>query len=792
MKFMKKSLLAFILLFTVFALVACEDDPVEPDLSAPTFSGVAAVTLANGATFNPLTGVTATDSVDGNLTSSITFTVAKDAAPVASVVTTTAGLYVITYSVTNSRGVVGTATRNVTVSPAVTVVDGEFVNYKFANTELRHTFMAAAEEYLLKNMYAGVPVFANAGFSLFSSRLSLKSEVSLPVLGFGTGSSTLTADDSTVKINGQFGAANQYTYRTAFAQNPTTLNQWIYQDATSADTIGLFLDSLYSFEFNASNDGYVVAPAMASGAPTPTAGEVLPSGATVANVWRVPLRNNLDFYFHPDLPGRENLDSEITAQTFIDTFKLALDEGWFRAVAGGGDFFSASQGIKGAKAYYDSLGTANELDFETTVGLKAVGDYTIEFEFINQLSEWNVKYWLSSFVVTPVSLDLYDLVGNRYGTDPLTTAYHGEFYLDSYTPDQLIVMKSNPNYTGAKDNNYTGYNIAIIEDAEVRFQEFVAGNLEAGSVPTARFDQFKNDPRLKNVPGSTTFRLMINGTGDVATQKDLFPDSTRVPEPLLALTDFKLAMYYAIDRRELALDVLKTSQPQQYLFTDAYLVDPELGVPYRQTPQGLDLDVAFKTSYGFNAVAATNFFLKALKDSLDDGDYQRGTAANYTIIEIDFYIFSGSQAQELLGQYIKDSFEKYFVDPVNFVKVQVNVETKPFPSIYFDFMMKGQFDLAIGGISGSTLDAASFLDTYSSDNRSGFTLNWGIDTSVAEIPVTYDKPQYDADGDLLFDADGDVVTEEVTEIWSFDAIYAVLNGNAFISNGQESTPPPAA
>ncbi|MCK7487236.1 MAG: hypothetical protein MZU97_18290 [Bacillus subtilis] len=67
----------------------------------------------------------------------------------------------------------------------------------------------------------------------------------------------------------------------------------------------------------------------------------------------------------------------------------------------------------------------------------------------------------------------------------------------------------------------------------------------------------------------------------------------------------------------------------------------------------------------------------------------------------------------------------------------MTVVPRDFPGIYYNYMMIGEFDISIGGISGSTLDAASFLDVFSSDNRGGFTLNWGIDTSIAEVPVRY-------------------------------------------------------
>lgn len=768
---MKKLFLLFTFVFLVLGLVACEEEVVTPipseptptpvetvDTTAPTISGTDNVIILVGDTFNALTGVTATDDIDGTITNiSVSGTVN----------TAVAGTYTITYSVTDAAGNVTTATRTVTVS-AVAYPTGTF-NYRFADTDLRHDFFAAAENWLMQNMYGGVPVFANSAFQLFSARLQLPIQQSIPVMGFGIAFGTMSQDD----FAAFGGTPGRYTYRAALAQNPTTFNQWIYDDSTSSDVISLFLDSLYSYKFNATKTGYVLNPSMAASDPEPVNATLTDTGVTVAKKWTVDLRTDLKWKFNP-LTDATGLSTDIKAADFINTYKLALDNGWFRAISGGGDFFASTQAIKGARAYYDAKDTATPLAW-STVGLKAIGDYQLEFEFVDDINEWGIKYWLSSFVTTPIHLGLYARVGNRYGTSPTTTAYTGIYYLDTYEPDRRLTFVKNDLFHAKAEYSYTHYSMEVIEDAEIRFEEFLAGNLEAGAVPTARFDQFKNSPLLKRVPGATTFRLMINGLETVAKQQAQFEGSTYIPEPILANQFFKNAMFFAIDRKVLAEDVLKTSQTQMYYFTDAYLVDPEMGIPFRQTAQGQTVGANLSpATNGFNAALAKDLYIDALDQLVAAGTYPVGTAAAPTEITISLYIFSGSAAQTLFGNYIKSQFETIFKDDVRFINVKVSVEPKPFPSIYYDYMMTGDFDLAIGGISGSTLDAAGFLDVFASDNRGGFTLNWGIDTSKAEIDVTYRKPG---------------TTVDVTEKWSFDAIQAVLTGTVYVKDGVESTPP---
>jgi ABC-type oligopeptide transport system substrate-binding subunit len=730
---------------------------------APSIAGAADAFLSVGEAFDPLTGISASDPEDGNITGDIVVTGTVDV--------NTEGEYELTYTVTDSDGEEVSVTRMVSVEDIDIVYPTGFFNYKFADSELRHTFMAAAEKYLLNNQYAGVPLFANGSFNLYSWRLQLPVEEFVAVMGYGTGFGTMSADDSAVLMDdGQPGNAGEYTYRTTISTNPGTFNQWLYDTSTDSTLIGQYLDALYVYVFNADKTGYEVVPSMAASTPMPVESHITDTGKEVSTKWQITLRDDLEWFYHPNtdisaLPvGHEVID----ANDFVETFKLAVDNEWFRAISGGGDFLGASNAIAGMQAYVDGEGDWAD------VGIKKIDDLTFEFTFVDDQSNWNVRYWLSSFVMTPINMELYEVLGDDYGTSEEEIAYHGAYYLDYYEADKILRYYKNPVYHTPDEYFYTGYTFSVIEDSEIRFQEFLAGKTEATTLPTTEYENYKNYPGLRQVPGATTFRIMINGLETVEKQQADFDGSTWVPEPLLANQDFKQAMYHAIDRQKLAEEVLKTSTTNMFLFSNAYLVDAELGVPYRQTPQGQSVGEGLSPStHGFNFDAAVAYYELALDALVEAGTYTAGTAETPTIIEVDFHIFSGSEAQELMGAYLKTAFEDAFQSSTHNINVQLNILAKDFPGIYYDYMMIGEFDLSIGGISGSTLDAASFLDTYSSDNRSGFSLNWGIDTSVAEIEVNF------------FDVDG----VRHREMWSFDGIVSVLNGEKYISMGEEAEGP---
>lgn len=752
-----------------FGITACKpddgdgpDDPT-PEVTPPVIEGVEDVDITVGEEFDPMAGVSATDEVDGDLTDDIEVSGTVDVDVV--------GEYTLTYSVTNSGGETATESRTVTVNNLPVSYPTGFFNYRFASSELRNTFFAAAENYLLTTMDGGVPVFANAGFNIYSSRLQLPVDEHVPVMGFGTAFASMSADDSTVLMDdGQPGNVGEYTYRGSLTDNPTTFQQWLYDDAISADVITWFLDAPYTYLFNDTMDGYDLVPSMAADMPQPIDEEVTETGMTVSKVWQIPIREGLEWTFHENVGYDTSAwDNTIDANDFVDTYRRALDEGWFRAISGGGDFFTQANRVLNAEAYYD--GDADWAD----VGIKAVDDYTIEFTFVNDMSEWNVAYWMGSFVMGPVHLEMMDALdadGVSYGTTPETTAYNGAYQMTFYQADSIVRYAKNPNFHSPELYNFTHLDYRIIEDQEIRWQEFLAGKLEAASVPTANYDAVANDPRLKRVPGATTFRIMINGLGTVEAQQEQFPGSTYTPEPLLANMDFKRAMYFAIDRQELAEGVMKTSQTQQFLFTSAYFVDPATGVPFRNTAEaetvanGLSPD-----TNGFNPDLAEAYWNAAIDALVADGTYSPGD-----VIEMELRVFSGSESQVLFGEFIESSFEGIFNSDEHNISVDITVVPTQFPDIYYNFMMTGDFDLSIGGISGSTLDAASFLDVFSDDNRGGFTLNWGINTSEADIEVNYFNPY---------------LGEDVREMWSFNAITSVLNGEKYIAEGVEAIVPAA-
>src|SRR5690554_3026702 len=133
---LRKILIGSFVLLLALVLVACKRDTDDnDDPNKPVINGANNVTIEVGTTFDPKAGVTATlDGVD--ITTDIVIT--------GTVNVNEEGNYTLTYKVTTEAGESAEATRVVTVIASRLYANGEY-NFKFAQSDLRHTFFGAAE-----------------------------------------------------------------------------------------------------------------------------------------------------------------------------------------------------------------------------------------------------------------------------------------------------------------------------------------------------------------------------------------------------------------------------------------------------------------------------------------------------------------------------------------------------------------------------------------------------------------------------------------------------------------------
>ena len=276
------------------------------------------------------------------------------------------------------------------------------------------------------------------------------------------------------------------------------------------------------------------------------------------------------------------------------------------------------------------------------------------------------------------------------------------------------------------------------------------------------------------------FGTEANRDAFIAKYPGIGIDPDFVPEPILAYKSFRQALYFGFDRYTAAVEVVKTYLPAHTLFTSTYFLDGSSGLSVRTGEAGAAVVTNFGgDSNGYFPDAALDLFKEAVSDAIADGFYTAGTASAYTTIALTLtYASSGNTAAQAMIAELEKQYEELLVDDVNYVNVDIIVNDVAFPGNYYDYMMIGKTDLGIGGISGSLLDAPGFLDVFADDNRGGFTLNWGKDTSSANIPVSY----VNLDGETVY------------ETWSYNALVEALVGKVYVRDGveQESWTDPVA
>ncbi len=638
----------------------------------------------------------------------------------------------------------------------------EGIDLSLLSGDSKAIIYAALENYLLENMYAGVPLYQKGTPIMHSSRLSLFSEFYNGYFGYGEAFSSFTLDDSHVLFEGGvYGNANEYTFRDVYTYDPTTLNPWTADDSSTSKIINFFSGSLYSFTYDESLTGFQVVPSLAKSLPIPI-NPVIVNGEIVATKWQIEIKDNLTWSFHQDtdvstLPSGY---TELDATDFLWTYEYALTNDWFRAVSGGNDFIS--QGILNAKEFHDGNVSFDE------VGLRLSSEKanTLEFEFENNVSSFDISYQFSYSALSPINEELFLSLGEDYGTSPTTVASSGVYLLEQWDQEHLIYFTQNQAHPDASLYHYTGYLFQYMFDDEAIFEAFIDGYLDITNVPAVYAPSYLSDERLRMIPSSTVWQLTINGFGTTQNQQEyalLYPDleisTSFTPEPILSYLEMREALYYGIDRSSFGEYYLPTS----VLFAPNMFIDATSGTSLRSNEASSLITDNYEDVY--DLASALSLFKEAVAEAINDGYYQPGTSTNYTEIHLSFtYASSGNESIQALVENLKTQIETRFIDDENYVKIIIDVIDVAFPSNYYDYITIANTDLGLGGIATMYYD---FLDSYCDDARNALQMNFGIDTHTANIEIAYT----DIGGILR------------QEIWSFNALASALYGKVYVEDG---------
>ncbi len=257
-----------------------------------------------------------------------------------------------------------------------------------------------------------------------------------------------------------------------------------------------------------------------------------------------------------DSQGREV--AELTADDFVAGMQHMMD-------AMGGLEYLVDGVIVGATDYINGAST----DF-STVGVKAVDDYTLEYTLEEPTPYFTTM--LSYSVFAPLSRAYYEGQGGtfgqgytagQYGTDSDHIAYCGPFLITSFTEKNSIVFKANPSYWNAENQDIQSitYVYEDLTDATKVYKDVVAGTVDGASLDTADVETAKKDGNfdqyvyVSNTEGTTYCGFLNINRKAFANFNDAskaISDKTVYDAQRTALAmqnqDFRLAIVTALDR----------------------------------------------------------------------------------------------------------------------------------------------------------------------------------------------------------------------------------------------------
>lgn len=670
----------------------------------------------------------------------------------------------------------------------------------------RREILGKLEKYAVDHALTGLPLYEDSSYALYNPRVVKGVDSYIPGFGF----SILRDGKLNGKLAGETLDKYQNYYHNWNSSDPQTLNVWNDNGSVVPDLFSNCSTSLFGTRLNAKKDGYeyygVLAKQDKPYAVTEDGVNKTPTAEELHQTWRIYVRTGeeggVSYRTLSTKADRAKYDNRyVQLEDYLTPFKMLLNKsnGLYR----GAELANKSgQGaIVGAAAYYNATGGAKEgvlsdeeADFSGVglkVGTDADGDY-LEVTYSVPVNRFYAMYSIYDNMYEPLPAEFVNEVGvsaiNGFSTDMSYTPVDntlsvGPYILETWETGKLITFKRNDDWYERKENSNLyqigGIHMDILPgystDKNIAIKQFLnAGNLDSVGIPSDYLQDYSIDPRAVSIPGESVWKLNLNTCNEdlweslfgengsiTHTQKD----SYWAVKPWMSNSNFIRGLFYSIDRENYAK--AQGGSPSINYFSDIYLSNPETGEVYNNSPEH---EAALEDfwgdtveSYGYNLALSEAAFKKAINELIADGSITASTES----ISIDiFWMYENQIADEgnTIGGYIKKAFDAAAEDlgyPVRLNVVQ-SVGGAVWSDVYYKHLLVGQFDLAFGSISGNSLNPLNFLEVLKSSNSSGFTLNWGADTTVVdsgEDALVYDGKRWSFDG--LWDAaDGGVILDE--------------------------------
>ena len=666
-----------------------------------------------------------------------------------------------------------------------------YVNYSY---EEKTEILGLLEAYAVKNHLTGLSLYDNASYMMYHESVVKGSDTYIPGYGFGI----LREGNLNAPLETETNPLWQWYYHKGLKTNVQSVNVMNDKSSDVAELNSYTSSTYWGTKLNDTKDGYEwFGIQSSSNRPIPVDPQQF-DDQVYATKYKFELKVGSEYKY--------NTNSTISEISAFDGREVALEDyvtpyimlfskqfGTKRAQ----EFISSSLSINGLKDYYaksttTSYAELNEL-FNENVGLRVYeqdGNAWMEVEFTEKCNEYTAMTYLSNAIFTPVPVDFIEVLGNgdfalgvqNYGNSttgamtPVDTYLStGPYTLEVWKNCDIMVYKKNPFYTieGTACYQIQGIHLNVDKKAtaEAReahiFYDFEAGKIHEAKLILTKFYKYIDDPRTVHTSGTSTYKLNLNSCTQEEWEK-LFGESGTIKqtpnsdywqcEPIMSNDDFLNGLSYAINRNELGKKLGKN--PAFDYLPSSYITNPEKGIMYNDTlsHQNAISHLLEGTDNGYSLDLAKQSFKKAAEKLIADGAYKIGD-----IIHIEIAWMYKSDEEE-----IHNYIEKYIEDAFNSADTGLTIDVDfwvgaQWSDVYYSKMMTGQFDIAFGNISGSNVGTYDFFEHLRSDNASGYTINWGPDTSEVCEELYYDGMY-----------------------WSYDSLLTALSEGGYFVDGKLS------
>ena len=685
-----------------------------------------------------------------------------------------------------------TVSSATTSAPATSSEDRTFDPKNYANGaksyvassfEERTKILGLLESYAVKHNLTGMTMFENGSYVMYDPAVVKGTTTYIPGYGFGVVSEGYIGKEMANEPKAEW---KKY-YHTYQADDPKTINYQNDKGSVVGNIIGYVSGSYLTTQMTEFKDGYEWVSQLAN-ANRPVALNEDANG--LATKYRIEVKVGDDLKYRTGSTKLSQFDGrKVQLEDYVTPYKIYYTSAY--GMARGSENLSGSGSIKGSSVYYNKSTSGFNAEAWKNIGIKGVedgGKSYLEFTFNNPCNPFFAMYYLSNSMFAPVPAEFITTIGGgdfakgvaawgnytNSGYTPVDTWLStGPYYIENWESDVQIVFGKNEYYKCQSEDRYKmeGIHYKILKaaktDPHAVINEFLAGNLHASGIPSDMLDQYKTDERTTKTVGDATFKLNFNTCtqdrwielfGEKGTIAQTNTDDYWECEPAMANDNFVSGLSFAFNREQFAEKYGYT--PSANYFGSSYLSNPENGIMYNSTQAHKDAVSKLQegTKYGYNLEHAKSSFKKACEELIASGAYKQGDTIELEVA------WQEPSDEELFHADVK----KYWEDAFNSCGGGLTLNVKfwagaVWSDVYYNKMMVGQFDVGFGSISGNAYNPLNFFEVLKSDNSSGFTLNWGTDTSEVSEDLYYDGCY-----------------------WSFDSLWQAADTGAFLKDGNKS------